>query len=99
MAGRKKGDGYGKFGGRKAGTPNKVTKEKRELIAKFIDDKWDEFISSWDDIKDPKEKCQIMVGLLPYALPRLASVEYKDNTPVRTLADELDELSGEKTRK
>ena len=91
--------GRTKTGGRKAGTPNKITKEKREIIAKFIDDKWDEFISSWDDIKDPKERCQIMVSLLPFAFPKLAQVDYKDNTPVKTLADELDELSGEKTRK
>ena len=90
--------GRPKTGGRKAGTPNKITKEKREIIAKFIDDKWDEFQSAFDDLK-PEQKCNVMVSLLPFAFPKLAQVDYKDNTPVKTLADELDELSGEKTRK
>lgn len=88
-----------KLGGRKKGTPNKVTKETRELIAKFVDDKWDEFLSAYDDITDPEKKCSIMVSLLPFIAPKMASVEYKGEIPVKTLDDELDEISGEKTRK
>lgn len=95
---REKNDGRGRLGGRAKGTPNKITKEKRELIAKFIDSKWDDFEKSFNDIKDPEKKCQIMVSMLPYAFPRLASVEYKDKTPSKTFKDELDEISGEITR-
>lgn len=96
---RSKGDGLGKTGGRKAGTPNKVTKEKRELLAKFIDDQWDDFVKSYKDIKDPEKKCSIMVSMLPYVFPRLSSIEQKDVTPAKSFQDELDEISGEKTRK
>ena len=39
-----------------------------------------------------------MVNMLPFAFPKLAHIDYKDNTPAKTLADELDEISGEKTR-
>lgn len=99
MAGRKKGDGLGRLGGRKAGTPNKITKEKRELIAKFIDENWDDFQSSFTKIDKPEAKCSIMVSLLPFAFPKLAQVDYKDTTPIKTFKDELDEISGEKTRK
>lgn len=91
--------GQPKTGGRKAGTPNKITREKREIISKFIDDKWEEFMSAYDAIDKPELKCSIMVQLLPFAFPKLAHVEYKDNTPAKTLQDELDEISGEKTRK
>lgn len=96
---RPKGDGKGRLGGRKAGTPNKVTKEQREIITKFIEGKWDDFIAAYDAIEKPVEKCNVMLGLLQYAVPKLASVEYKDKVAGKTLQDELDEISGEKTRK
>lgn len=95
---REKNDGRGRLGGRKKGTPNKITKEKREIIAKFIDDKWEDFILSFDAIDKPETKCSIMVQLLPFAFPKLAQIDYKDKTQAKTLDDELDEISGEKTR-
>lgn len=95
---REKNDGRGRLGGRKKGTPNKITKEKREIIAKFIDDKWEDFILSFDAIDKPETKCSIMVQLLPFAFPKLAQIDYKDKTQAKTLEDELDEISGEKTR-
>lgn len=90
--------GRPKTGGRKAGTPNKITKEKREMIARFIDDNWQDFQTAFNMIDKPEAKCNIMLGLLPFAFPKLAYIDYKDNTPAKTLADELDEISGEKTR-
>lgn len=96
---RQKNDGMGRFGGRKAGTPNKLTKEKREMVAKFLDEKWEDFEAAFDAIEKPEQKCSIFVGLLPFAFPRLASVEYRDKDKPKTLQDELDELSGETTRK
>ena len=97
--GFQKGDGHGRNGGgRKAGTPNKVTKETRELISKFVDGHWADFEKSYDSIKDPEKKCQIMTQLRPFIAPKMASVEYKDKTPGRTFKQELDEISGEITR-
>lgn len=95
---RQKGDGKGRMGGRKAGTPNKLTKEKREMISQFLDGHWEEFEQSFREIDDPVRKCQIMIDLLPFAIPKMASVEYKDTSARKTLQDELDEISGEKTR-
>ena len=96
---RLKGDGKGRLGGRAAGVPNKITKEKREMIASFIEGNWKDFEESYKQIDDPVRKCQIIIDLLPFAVPKMASVEYKDNSTHRTLQDELDEISGEKTRK
>ena len=96
---RQKGDGRGQQGGgRKKGTPNRVTKEKRELISKFIDGNWDVFDKNYEDITDPEKKCRIFLELLPYVTPKLMSTELKDITPPRTFKDELDEDSGEVTR-
>ena len=96
---REKKDGRGRLGGRKPGVPNKMTKEKREMISLFLDGKWGEFEKAFDEIDDPFKKCSIVIDLLPFAIPKLASVEYKDKSTAKTLQDELDEISGEKTRK
>lgn len=96
---RVKGDGKGRQGGRQKGTPNKATTELRKRLTMFVEGRWDDFMTAYDQIADPEKKCSIMLGLLNFIAPKMASVEYKGETPVKTLSDELDELSGEKTRK
>ena len=95
---RSKGDGLGKTGGRKKGTPNKVTAERKARIAAFMEGHWEEFENAYNNLSDPKDICGIFMALMPYYAPRLAAVEYKTETPQKTFKDELDELSGEKTR-
>ena len=95
---RFKGDGKGRQGGRKKGTPNKSTEELRALITKFVNEKWEDFVSAYDSIEDPDKKCRITIDLMQFAVPKLASIEYKDKDKPKTLADELDEMSGEMTR-
>lgn len=95
---RPKGDGKGRMGGRAKGTPNKITKERRELISAFLDDEWDNFKQMYKNAS-PAQKLNIYMELIPYTTPKMQSVEYKEQTPPKTYQDELDELSGEKTRK
>ena len=96
---RMKGDGKGQNGGgRKKGTPNRMTKEKREILSAFIDNNFDDFITAYKSIVDPEKKCRIFLELLPFAMPKLSSVELKDAVIPKTFKDELDEISGEKTR-
>lgn len=96
---RTKGDGRGREGGRKKGTPNKINKERRELLAKFLDDKFEEFMYAWDSIDDPYKKCCIYTDLIPFATPKLQSVELIEQAGRKTFEQELDELQGEKTDK
>lgn len=93
--GRKKGTP--KTGGRTKGTPNKVNRGRRELIAKFLDDNWDEFLDLYKNSTAAKKQ-EIYMEMLPYTTPKLAAVEYKEAEPAKTFADELDELSEEPTR-
>lgn len=90
--------GLPKTGGRKKGTPNKVGPPTKELITKFVLDHWDDFIVAYNSIEKPQDKCNIMLGLMPYTLPKMASIEYKDKDKPLTLEDELSELSGETSR-
>ena len=96
---RRKGDGRGREGGRKKGTPNKVNKETRALIANFVEENWEQFKEDFRSIADPEKKCSIFMQMMSYYAPKLSSVEYKDKTPAKTFQDELDELSGETTKK
>lgn len=98
MPRRTKGDGLGKTGGRKKGTPNKVTVERKALIASFVEEEWEDFKENFRAITDPEKKCSIFMQMMAYYAPKLASVDYKDKTPQKTYKDELDELTGEKTR-
>lgn len=91
---RQKGDGKGRLGGRKKGTPNNVTKERRELIEKFLNDEWENFQQMYQD-SDDATKMKIYMELIPYTTPKMASVEYKEKTPPKTFEDELDEIDNE----
>lgn len=70
-----------KFGGRTKGTQNKDTKELRERIKDLLDDKWDKVLTDLDDLSS-KERLDIMVKLLDFALPRLSRQETVDTTSV-----------------
>ena len=89
----------GKTGGRKKGSTNKVTAERKARLAEFIEGHWDEFEKAYNSLDDPKDICKFFLDLMPYYAPRLQAVEYKTETPAKTFRDELDELSGEVTRK
>lgn len=62
--------------GRVAGVPNKNKAVCREIIelalGKSLPDKIAELA---EQIRDPKDKAQILSGLMPYCYPKLATVE------------------------
>jgi len=95
---RQKGDGRGNLGGgRKKGTLNRVTKEMRERISEFLGGEWDHFKEMYSRA-DEETQLKIVLDLIPYVTPKMASVEYKEKAKPKTYMDELDEISGEKTR-
>lgn len=98
---RPKGDGKGRLGGgRKPGQPNKVTKEMREVLAPLISD----YISGAGigenrrtlandlAVMEPEDRAKVITNLVPYVMPKLASVEVKQQSEGKTFKDELDEL-------
>jgi hypothetical protein len=79
-----------KNGGRKAGVPNKVTQEARELVKQLLDANLP-FLQSWivstaEGILDdktgkyivqpnPAKACEIVQNLVEYSVPKLARTE------------------------
>lgn len=90
-----------KYGGRKAGTPNKDTKELRERITELIDNNFDSIQADLEALP-PEKRLDFLVKLFEYALPKLNRTEFEaivetsesDNTQPKTLADWYDANRG-----
>ena len=63
-----------KYGGRVAGTPNKVTGRTRELIANLMTEyaQSGKMLSDFNDL-EPKERITIAVKLMQYSIPKMQS--------------------------
>ena len=65
--------GHKKFGGREFGTPNKLTKDLRELISKAIDT--DKIKYMLNQIEDPVDYINAVSKLLPYVAGKVKPIE------------------------
>ena len=81
---RPKGDGRGRIGGRAKGTPNKVSKERRELISEFLDKEWPNFLKMYNE-SDRETKMKIYMEMIPYTTPKMASIEYKEKVKYKVI--------------
>mgnify|MGYP000011479080 FL=1 len=70
-----------KFGGRKKGTPNKMTKELRSTLKDVLFREIEE-IEDRLDLLDPKDRLELLIKLMPYALPKVTSISHKTNEPL-----------------
>ena len=70
-----------KYGGRKKGTPNRITKELRSLLKDIMYDEIDALQERLDALT-PKERVELLIKLMPYALPKVISVSHTTNEPL-----------------
>ena len=70
-----------KFGGRKKGTPNKMTKELRSTLKDVLFHEIEE-IEDRLDLLNPKDRLELLIKLMPYALPKVTSISHKTNEPL-----------------
>jgi hypothetical protein len=75
-----------KFGGRQQNTPNKTTKELRDLINQFLSNNINAIQADFDKL-EPKDRLKFIDRMLNYALPKL-SVE---PTPIEPIKKNLPE--------
>lgn len=87
MVGRRKGTE--KTGGRKAGTPNKVTGTVKEWIASIIDGNRKQFEDDLEKL-EPGERVRIISNLLQYVTPKMQS-----SSPAEILEAEYKKLEAE----
>lgn len=64
-----------KTGGRKEGTPNKTTKEIRNVLKSVIDNEIVNIETSLEGLT-AKERLEFLIKLIPYVLPKVETVQY-----------------------
>ena len=65
--------GSPKTGGRKRGTPNRVTTDLKTWVASILDGGRDRFVESLEQL-EPAEYVKVFTGLLNYVLPKQQAV-------------------------
>lgn len=93
--GRPKGDGRGRLGGRAKGTPNKTTKNMRMLLTKFCEEQYDDFVSFYERILNPKERCEIYLKAQSFVTPKLNAVDLDVKNVDNSFKSELERMSEE----
>ena len=70
-----------KYGGRRKGTPNRITKELRTVLKDLL---FEELQNIPDHLEklNTKERLELIIKLLPYALPKVTSVSHTTNEPI-----------------
>lgn len=63
-----------KAGGRKKGTPNKITREARQSLQAIIDGELEDLPTRMEQL-DTKDRLEILCKLLPYVLPKLRQTD------------------------
>ena len=63
-----------KTGGRQHGTPNKLTRELREIINDFLQDNIENVKKDFKSL-EPKDRVKIYIELLNYGLPKLQAIQ------------------------
>jgi hypothetical protein len=70
-----------KHGGRQKGTPNRMTKELRSVLKDILYLELEQIQEYLDALK-PKERIELLIKLMPYALPKVTSVSHTSNEPL-----------------
>lgn len=70
--------GHERYGGREKGSENKHTKETKELITAFMQNKFDDVTTAWEGL-EPVDKVKTYISLVKYVMPTLSSVKVEDN--------------------
>ena len=88
---RPKGDGRGRLGGRKKGTPHK-------MLASFCADTYDDFVEAYARILNPKERCEIWLKAQQFVTPRLNAVDVDLKNTDNSFQSELERMADEENK-
>jgi hypothetical protein len=67
----------------------------RALLARFCEDKYDDFIATYERIMNPKERCEIYLKAQAFVTPKLNSVDLDLKNADNSFKSELERMSEE----
>ncbi|MFN5886868.1 MAG: hypothetical protein ACK438_02750 [Flavobacteriales bacterium] len=70
-----------KYGGRKYGTPNKLTKELRSVLKEVVFNELENLEERLDQLES-KERIELVIKLMPYVFPKMESATHTINEPL-----------------
>ena len=70
-----------KYGGRQKGTPNRMTKELRSVLKDILYQELEQIQEHLETLNS-KERVELLIKLMPYALPKVTSVSHTTNEPL-----------------
>lgn len=85
-----------KTGGRKKGTPNRVSGDMKAILAGFASEYYNsgEFEKDFKAMLDPKDRLEIFTKILPYFIPKMQAVQADINAGTKiTIEDTLIRLA------
>ncbi|MBG65622.1 MAG: hypothetical protein CMP73_03070 [Flavobacteriales bacterium] len=69
-----------KYGGRQKGTPNRLTKELRTILKDVLYNELERIEELLESLK-PKERLELVIKLMPFALPKVDKIGHTNNEP------------------
>jgi hypothetical protein len=70
-----------KHGGRKKGTPNRLTKELRSVLKEVVYNELENIEEQLDQL-EPKQRLELVVKLMPFVFPKMESASHTINEPL-----------------
>lgn len=66
-----------KYGGRKKGTPNKATKDIRDVYSKLLKDNQNQLQTLFDEVakKNPQKALELILKVSEFVIPKLKATE------------------------
>lgn len=92
---RPKGDGLGRLGGRKKGTPNKENAPFRKLMEDFCHENYEDFCATYKRILNPKERAEMYMKAMAFVTPKPLAVDLTTDSKPLDFKSELDLMAEE----
>ena len=70
-----------KYGGRKKGTPNRLTKEVRTVLKELVFDEISQVQFHFEKL-EPRERVELLIKLMPFVCPKIQPASHSLNEPM-----------------
>lgn len=71
----------------------KYSQETKEKAAQFIKENIEKFAKDYQEIEDPKERCDIFLKMMSYVIPKMSSSDINATVESESIGDELAKLA------